>query len=144
MWLCLWLLHKMADVVVVLLRGCHREESPFQFGQWCDQRRTGLMYAFNFTIYKVMYYYLIEQLHWCCWRFPNISVTLFLSSNVKHISVLKLRPLSVGVSLKFYLYLISRHISAFDDVTSFYEEGEVSFMNIKLSWHDYHLYESWN
>jgi hypothetical protein len=28
-------------------------------------------------------------LHWCCWKFPNISVTPFLPNNIKYISLFK-------------------------------------------------------
>jgi len=52
-------------------------------------------------------------------KFPNISLTSFLSSNVKYISVLKHTLIFVGVLLKFYLHLISYHISAFDSVATF-------------------------
>jgi hypothetical protein len=51
-----------------------------------------------------------------------------------------LRPVSIGVSLEFHLHLIACHVCTFDDMTTFNEEREeLSFMEIKLSWHSYQL-----
>jgi hypothetical protein len=56
--------------------------------------------------------------------------------------LLHIRPVLVGVSSEFDFYLISFHISDFDDVTTFLRrQRRNEFHGMKLSWHDYQLYQ---